>query len=155
MTTTRSQIQVEATWPRLQEWEDTRATLHLWMQIVGKTRLALAPMMNHWWQVALYVTARGLGTSPMPCGERTLEVEFDFVDHRLAARTSDGATATLPLVPRTVAEFYRLYLDMLRSLGIEVRIHPLPSEIANPIPFPEDRVHASYDPDAAQHCWRR
>ena len=156
MTTTPSQIQVADTWPGLplEGWHDTYATLHRWMQIVGKTRLALAPMQNHWWQAAQYVTARGLGTSPMPYGERTLEVEFDFVDHRLAARTSDGATATLPLAPRTVAEFYRLYLDMLRSLGITVRIHPMPSEIANPIPFPEDHVHASYDPDAARRCWR-
>src|ERR1700675_1808497 len=100
----------------LERWEDTCTTLQLWSQIVGKTRLALAPMQNHWWQVPLYVTARGLGTSPIPHGERTFEVDFDFVEHRLLLRTSDGRTESLPLAPQTVADFYRRYLDALRSL---------------------------------------
>src|SRR2546422_10632817 len=95
-------------WPLLplEQWEDTCNTLQLWTQIVGKTRLAFAPMQNHWWQVALYLTARGLGTSPIPHGERTFEVDLDFVDHRLLVRTSDGRTVSLPLVPETVADFY-------------------------------------------------
>src|SRR5262245_62841027 len=106
----------EATWPdlTLARWQDTYATLHMWTQIVGKTRLALAPMQNHWWQVALYLTARGLTTSPMPDGDRTFEAEFDFVDHRLVVRTSDGRRETLPLEPQTVAQFYGRYLDALR-----------------------------------------
>ena len=143
-------------WPRLSldEWRETYATLHLWMQIVGKTRLALAPMQNHWWQVAFYVTSRGLGTSPMPYDDRTFEIDFDFVDHLLIVRTSDGSTRTLALAPRSVAEFHRTYLELLRSLGVEIRINPMPAEFADPIRFTEDRVHASYDADAAQRCWR-
>jgi hypothetical protein len=145
-----------ATWPRLplEEWQATYATLHLWTQMVGKTRLALSPMQNHWWQVALYVTSRGLGTSPMPYGERSLEIDFDFVDHQLVGRTSDGATQTLPLVAQPVAEFYHEYLALLRALDVKVRIRPIPSEITESIPFPDDRVHASYDADAAHRCWR-
>src|SRR6266481_2536222 len=125
------------TWPRLalDEWAPTQSTLHRWTQIVGKTRLALAPMQNHWWQVALYITARGLGTSPIPHGARTFEVDFDFVDHRLLVRTSDGRTESLPLVPRTVADFHACYLDALRSLGIEPKIRPVPNEVANPLQF--------------------
>ena len=110
---------IHEAWPPLplDQWEDTCNTLQLWTQIVGKTRLALAPMQNHWWQVALYITARGLGTSPIPHGERTFEVDFDFVDHLLLVRTSDGRTDSLPLVPRTVADFHARYLDALRSSG--------------------------------------
>ncbi|HEV8702416.1 MAG TPA: DUF5996 family protein [Candidatus Polarisedimenticolia bacterium] len=143
-------------WPPLplDQWEETCNTLQLWTQIVGKTRLALAPMQNHWWQVALYVTARGLGTSPIPHGGRSFEVDFDFVDHRLLVRTSDGKTETLPLEPRTVADFYRRYLDVLRSLGISPRIRPVPNEVPNPLPFQKDEVHRSYDPDAARRFWR-
>jgi len=146
-----------AAWPPLPlaGWRDTFATLHLWTQMVGKTRLALAPMENHWWQVTFYVTGRGLGTSPIPYGQRTFEVHFDFIDHQLVVRTSDGTAGTLPLAPRSVAEFYREYKALLRSLDIEVEIYPLPAEIPDPIiPFPEDQLHASYDPDAAQRCWR-
>jgi hypothetical protein len=124
------------------------------MQIVGKVRLGLAPMENHWWQVALYVTPRGLTTSPIPDGRRTFEVAFDFVDHQLAVRTSDGETGTLPLQARPVADFYRDYVALLGSLGIDLRIWPHPSEMDGAIPFPEDRVHAAYDPDAANRCWR-
>jgi uncharacterized protein DUF5996 len=147
---------VATAWPRLplDEWQSTYATLQLWTQIVGKTRLRLSPMQNHWWHCTLYVTSRGLGTSPMPYGDRTFEIEFDFIDHQLVVRTSDGETRTLPLVPRTVADFYREYLALLHSLGVDVRIHAAPNEIVDAIPFAEDRVHASYDGDAAQRSWR-
>src|SRR5437764_3238962 len=144
-------------WPPLplDQWQETLATLHRWTQMVGKTRLALAPMENHWWQVALYLTARGLTTSPMPCGRRTLEIEFDFIDHDLVARTSDGAIARLPLEPRTVADFYARYRALLRELEVPVRIWPQPVEIADvTVPFNADRGHAAYDRDAAQRCWR-
>jgi len=143
-------------WPALRfaEWQDTYRTLHLWTQIVGKTRLALAPMENHWWQVALYVTPRGLTTSAMPHGARTFAADFDFLDHQLYLRLSDGATRAVPLEPRSVAEFYAGYLEALRSLGLEVRLRPVPVEVERAIPFPEDREHASYDAEAATRCWR-
>src|SRR5437868_4995308 len=143
-------------WPPLPlgQWRDTYATLHMWTQMVGKTRLALAPMTNHWWQVALYVTVRGLSTSPMPQGERTVEIEFDFLDHVLAARTSDGAARAIPLAPRSVADFHREYLALLRSLGLEVKIRPVPVEVVEAVPFAADRAHASYDAGAAQRCFR-
>jgi Family of unknown function (DUF5996) len=145
-----------AAWPALPlaSWRDAYATLQLWTQIVGKTRLALAPMENHWWQVALYVTPRGLSTSAMPSGNRSLAVEFDFIDHVLSAASSDGGTAVLPLVPRSVADFYEAYLETLRSLGFAAAIRPVPVEIETAIPFAEDRTHASYDPDAAHRCWQ-
>ncbi len=156
MTRSDSTTLASSAWPDLplHAWEDTRATLHLWTQIIGKTRLALSPAENHYWHVVQYLTARGLTTSPMPCGGRTLEVELDFIDHRLVARTSDGALRTLPLVPQTVADFYGRYRELLRELEVEVRMRPLPNEIADPIRFDLDRTHASYDPDAAQRCWR-
>ena len=143
-------------WPPLplEQWEETCNTLQLWTQIVGKTRLVCAPMQNHWWQVPLYVTTRGLGTSPIPHGERTFEVDFDFVDHRLVVRTSAGLAETLPLVPQTVAEFYGRYFDLLRSLGIELTIHPVPNEVLSPLPFHLDDVHGSYDPVAARRFWQ-
>jgi hypothetical protein len=142
-------------WPQLSldDWAPTQATLHRWTQIVGKTRLALAPMQNHWWQVVLYVTGNGLTTSPIPYGDRAFEVDFDFVDHALVIRTSDGETRNLPLAPRSVADFYAEYLSTLRSLGIEVRIRPKPVEIPDTTPFTEDREHASYDADAVRRCW--
>ncbi len=145
-----------AVWPSLPlgAWQPTQATLHLWTQIVGKTRLALAPMENHWWQVALYLTARGLTTSPMPYGTRTLALDFDFLDHQLVARTSDGATRSVALEPRTVADFFHAYRAMLDSLGVDVPIHPIPNELVEVIPFAEDTVHAQYDADAAERCWR-
>ena len=104
----RSPNTAHESWPALplEEWRDTYTTLHRWLQIVGKTRLALAPMQNHWWQVVLYLTSRGLGTSPMPTADRALEIEFDFIDHQLVARTSDGEARTMALAPRTVADFY-------------------------------------------------
>ena len=143
-------------WPALPlaEWRDTYATLHMWSQIVGKTRLALAPMENHWWQIALYVTARGLTTSPMPHGDRTFAVDFDFLDHALLVRASDGSARSIPLAPRAVAEFYAEYVAMLDTLGLDVRIMPRPVEVVTAIPFARDREHASYDPDAAQRWWR-
>ena len=143
-------------WPKLplDEWQPTYATLHLWTQIVGKTRLRLSPKQNHWWHCTLYVTSRGLGTSPRPYGERTFELDFDFLDHQLVARTSEGETRAMPLVPRTVAEFYREYLALLGSLGVDVRIHGSPNEVPDAIPFARDSVHGSYDADAVQRCWR-
>jgi len=134
-------------WPRLPlaEWRETHDTLHMWMQIVGKTRLALAPRENHWWHVALYVTARGLTTTPMPYGPGTFEASFDFVDHRLIIQTSDGRTGAIALRPQAVAEFYHEYLRVLGSLGITVTLWPVPVEAEHTIPFPDDRVHATYD----------
>ena len=143
-------------WPALPlaGWRDTYETLHLWTQIVGKTRLALAPMTNHWWQVALYVTPRGLTTSPMPQGERSFGVTFDFIDHALIIEANDGATRRLALVPQTVADFYAQYRDALHSLDLDVKIWPMPVELETVIPFAADRSHASYDGEAAQSCWR-
>ena len=143
-------------WPDLplEQWRDTYATLHMWTQIVGKTRLALAPMQNHWWQVALYVTPRGLTTSAIPAGTRTFAVDFDFIDHQLLLRDSDGAARRLPLAPRSVADFYAEYMSALRSLGIDARLKPSPVEVVTAIPFAEDRTHASYDADAVSRCWR-
>jgi uncharacterized protein DUF5996 len=143
-------------WPRLtlSEWEDTRDTLHLWTQVVGKVRLASEPMVNHWWQVPLYVSARGLTTSLMHNNGRGFEVEFDFVDHRLGLRTSDGTTREVALEPRTVASFYRATMAALDDLGIGVSIRPSPSEVPVAIPFAEDEEHRAYDPAAAQRFWR-
>ena len=141
-----------AVWPSLMlsEWQDTHDTLHMWMQIVGKTRLALAPRENHWWHVPLYVTARGLVTSPMPYRSRAFDVELDFIDHRLRVSTSDGGTRDIALRPQAVADFYREYVGTLETLGITVKIWPVPVEIEAPIPFLEDRRHASYEPEAVQ-----
>lgn len=142
-------------WPELPlaEWRDTYGTLHRWLQIVGKTRLALAPAQNHWWHVTLYLTSRGLTTSPMPVDGSMLEIELDFIDHRLVASASDGGTHALALAPRSVADFYDEYTAMLRALGVELRMRPVPVEITDDVtPFPDDRTHASYDPDAAQRC---
>ncbi|HZE08659.1 MAG TPA: DUF5996 family protein, partial [Gemmatimonadaceae bacterium] len=145
-----------AAWPRLplEGWAETQATLHRWTQIVGKTRLALAPMQNHWWQTALYVTSRGLTTSPMPCGERTIEIEFDLINHVLLIGASDGEMRTIPLAPRSVADFYAEYMSTLRSLDAQVKIWPVPAELPDVVRFPDDREHASYDPEAANSCWR-
>ena len=145
------------TWPRLglDDWADTQTTLQRWTQIVGKTRLAFAPMQNHWWQVVLYVTDRGLTTSPIPYEDgRTFEVNFDFIDHKLITQTSDGDERLLPLAPQPVADFYNEYISMLRSLGIEVKILPVPMEMSDALRFTEDRTHASYDPDAVHRFWQ-
>lgn len=143
-------------WPSLplSAWQDTFETLRRWIQLPGKTRLALAPPVNHWWHVALYVTARGLGTSPMPCGRGTLEVDVDFVDHQLVVRTSDGASRSMALEPRSVADFHREYQALLKALGIRVPIWPVPVELEDAEPFPEDERHRSYDAAAAARCWR-
>jgi hypothetical protein len=143
-------------WPALPlaEWQDTYATLHLWTQIVGKVRLALAPPINHWWQVTLYVTPRGLTTSAIPHGTRTFAIDFDFLDHALRIVTSDGGVSTLPLRQQPVADFYAATLAALRELDLDIRIWGTPVEIEGPIPFAQDRQHASYDPDAVQRFWR-
>ncbi len=145
-----------AAWPPLplRDWSDTRDTLHLWTQIVGKTRLALAPMVNHWWQVPLYLSARGLTTSWIPYGTSGFSVEFDFVEHVLAVQHDDGRAWTMSLAPRSVADFYWSYMAGLHSLGIDARIWPVPVELANPIPFAEDETHKSYDAAATHHFWR-
>ena len=137
----------EEVWPALSlaSWQDSYATLHMLTQIVGKTRLALAPMQNHWWQVTLYLTARGLTTSSMPYGLHTATVDFDFIDHNVAIRTSAGETRAIPLVQRSVREFYTEYLDVLAALGIGARIRGVPVEVETAIPFAEDTQHASYD----------
>lgn len=144
------------TWPSLPlaSWADTYATLHMLTQIVGKTRLALAPMENHWWQTALYVTERGLTTSAMPYQGRTFAVDFDFIDHSILVRTGEGATRAVPLIPRSVSDFYREYLAVLRSLDIEVKLVDVPVEIPVAIPFAQDTGHTSYDPAAANRWWR-
>src|SRR6266446_7468565 len=143
-------------WPALplETWKDTYATLHMWTQIVGKVRLALTPLVNHWWNVSLYVNARGLTTSAIPWGKGVFKMQFDFLEHRLVLETNDGLVNTLPLGPRSVAEFYGEFLELLQSAGIQVKIWRMPVEIPNPIPFDEDRVHASYDPDAARRFWQ-
>ena len=145
-----------AIWPSLPlaEWRDTHDTLHMWMQIVGKTRLALAPKENHWWHVALYVSARGLSTSPMPYRSSTFEAEFDFIEHRLVVKTSDGRIREMALRPQAVADFYRQYMGVLDDLGIAVKLWPVPAEVDDPTPFLEDRRHASYDADHAQRFFR-
>jgi len=144
------------TWPSLplEEWKDTYATLHMWAQIVGKIRLVQSPLVNHWWQVPLYVSARGLTTSPIPYEARTFEIEFDFIDHQLRVTTSDGIKKTLALAPRSVADFYRELMRTLSSLGIEVEIRVKPDEVPDPIPFAEDETHAAYDPEYANRFWR-
>jgi hypothetical protein len=144
------------TWPSLplNAWQETYTTLHRWMQIVGKIRLALAPMTNHWWQVTLYVTARGLTSSPIPYGTRSFQINFDFLAHRLQIETADGASRSLPLVPCSVADFYRETMAALRSLGIDVTIWTTPVEVEDRTPFEQDRHHAAYDPEYAQQCWR-
>jgi hypothetical protein len=146
----------QGVWPRLPlaEWQDTQATLHRWLQMVGKTRLSLAPPVNHWWHVTLYLTSRGLTTSPMPYAGRSVEVELDFIDHNLLVRTGEGTTRALALTPRSVAEFYREYTALLDSLGIRARIRPIPSELEDALPFPDDHQHRSYDPEYAGRCWR-
>jgi len=145
------------TWPRLDfaDWSDTCATLHLWTQVVGKIRLKLAPMVNHWWQATLYVTARGLTTSAMPYRNLYVQIEFDFVDHLLLLRTSDGPVERFALAPMSVADFYNEVMRRLRSLGVDLHIWTMPSEIPDAIPFDQDRQHASYDADAAQRFWRQ
>ncbi|PYM24914.1 MAG: hypothetical protein DMD78_07750 [Candidatus Rokuibacteriota bacterium] len=140
-------------WPDglpLAQWRETHDTLHMWLQIVGKTRLALAPSENHWWHTTMYVSARGLTTTPIPYGSRLFEIELDFLDHRLGVRTSDGTIRTIALRAQAVADFYRDYMDALAALGIAVKLWPVPVEVDAAIPFEDDRVHTSYDPAQAR-----
>jgi hypothetical protein len=143
-------------WPSLPfaEWRDTCATLQLWTQVVGKIRLAQAPLVNHWWQVPLYVTARGLTTSAMPHGTRSFQIDFDFIDHRLLIADSDGAAAGFALEPRSVADFHRELMGRLASMRLPVKIWTMPVEIEGAIPFEQDTTHASYDAAAANRFWR-
>jgi hypothetical protein len=143
-------------WPALPlaEWNDTRATLHMWTQIVGKVRLALSPPVNHWWEVPLYVSSRGLTTSPIPYGADIFEIEFDFLAHQLQIHTSRGQSSSLALEPRSVANFYSEFMAALESLGIRVKIWPMPVEIPDPIRFDQDHVNASYDSEYANRFWR-
>ena len=143
-------------WPALpyDAWTDTYATLHMWMQVVGKVALAQSPPVNHSWGVAMELTARGIGTRLLPYGDRSFAIEFDFVDHHLRIRTTDGEERALALAPRTVADFYRRVMEMLADLGLPVKIWPMPVEIPSPIRFDADTVHRAYDPDAANRCWR-
>lgn len=145
-----------AVWPSLPlaECQETLDTLQRWVQMVGKTRLALTPPVNHWWHVTLYVTSRGLTTSPMPYDSLAVEIELDFIDHSLVVRTSEGVSRAIPLVPRTVADFYREYTALLDSLGLQVKIWPVPSEMGDTLRFTEDDQHRSYDRDHAARCWR-
>ncbi|MDG5773274.1 MULTISPECIES: DUF5996 family protein [Mycolicibacterium] len=144
-------------WPalRVADWEPTRDTLHMWTQIVGKIRLAHSPLVNHWWQVTFYVSPRGLTTSSIPYRNRLFDMEFDFVDHVLAIRTSDGGSGSVALASKSVAEFYDETFTALRQLGIDTRISATPNEVDPAIPFARDHQHASYDAEAANLFWRQ
>ena len=143
-------------WPAapVEGWLETCATLQRWAQIVGKIRLARAPMMNHWWQATLYVTARGLTTSLVPDGSRAFQIDFDFVDHRLIVATSDGGTRDMRLESQPLPEFYRQLFALLAELSIDVRIWPVPVELADAVPFTDDMNHSIYEPEIAERFWR-
>src|SRR3984893_17963309 len=145
-----------AAWPDLPYagWSEAAATLHLWTQIIGKVRLSLTPWVNHSWQVPLYVTARGLGTGPVPFGKEIFEIEFDFVSHRLRARTSQGEERMFAMEPQSVAAFYSRAIDLLSGVGVAVSINEMPNELPDPLPFSTDRTHAAYDAAAAHRFWR-
>lgn len=143
-------------WPELplDAWRDTYATLHMWLQIVGKVRLTLSPPINHWWHSTLYVTPRGLTTSAIPYGDLNFDIEFDFVNQNLQIRVSDGGSSSLTLKPQTVAAFYVELIGQLGALGIDVAIHAVPDEVPEPIPFAEDATHKLYDPEHAYCFWQ-
>jgi Family of unknown function (DUF5996) len=143
-------------WPALplEEWADTYHTLHLWTQIVGKVRLTLTTLQNHWWNTALYVNSSGLTTSPIPYHGEMFEIRFDFINHRLEIHTSYGASRAVALAPKSVAAFYRELLAALRASGVEVEINRKPQEVPDPIPFDQDETHRSYDPEYANRFWR-
>jgi len=143
-------------WPELPlaEWKDTLATLHMWTQIVGKIRLKQSPLENHWWNVPLYVTPRGLTTSAMPYNERLFQIDFDFIDHLLIIETTNGSKRMIPLRPQSVAEFYQEMMAALESLNMPVTIWTTPVEVPDRTPFEKDQKHAEYDPEYAQRCWR-
>ncbi len=147
---------IDERWPPLpyDAWKATYATLHMWTQIVGKIALALAPPLNHSWAIALRLTPRGLSTRRLVHGNRSFTMEFDFIDHRLVIRASDGGERTVRLEPRTVADFYRAVMAVLREMGLDVTIWPVPVEIPSPIRFEHDTVHRSYDPAFANRFWR-
>jgi hypothetical protein len=151
-----SQTEREQLWPTLplETWQDTYRTLHMWTQIVGKVKLELHPYINHWWQTALYVTPRGLTTGPIPTGRSSFEITFDFIDHQLLFITSNGVMRAMPLIPRSVADFYREFLALLHSQNIEVTINPLPSEVSNPIACDVNEQDASYDAASVNRFWR-
>src|SRR5258705_7215785 len=144
------------TWPELKfsEWHDTLATLHMWTQVVGKIRLEQTPLVNHWWNVPLYVSARGLTTSAMPYEDRIFEIEFDFIDHKLLIKCSDGSTTALLLRSQSVRDFYAEMMTALRRLGMEIKIWTMPVEVPDPIRFEDDTTHASYDPEYVGRFWR-
>jgi hypothetical protein len=143
-------------WPSLplEEWEPTRATLHMWTQVVGKIRMALSPATNHWWHVPLYVTPKGLSTHAIPYHTFTFAIDFDFHHHHLDITTSRGEVRQLALRPRSVAAFHAEVMALLRELEIDVHIWPMPVEVADPIRFDEDETHASYDPEYVRRFWR-
>lgn len=144
-------------WPalRVADWEPTRDTMHMWTQVVGKVRMAHSPLVNHWWQVPFYVSARGLTTSAIPYRTRVFDIEFDLSGHQLVIRDSNGAHREFPLEPMPVADFHARVMQALDELGIETHIQPTPNEVATAIPFAEDTVHASYDPSAASLFWKQ
>jgi hypothetical protein len=152
----RAQDDPAADWPALpfDEWRDTLATLHMWTQVVGKVRLALAPAENHWWHVAFPVTSRGLTTGATPCGARTFQVDFDFVEHVARITVSDGLEGAVALGPRSVADFHRALMAELRALGLDVAIWPKPVEVVESIPFHEDHRHDAYDRDRVDRFWQ-
>jgi len=143
-------------WPSLAyaEWKETCATLHMWTQIVGKIRLTLSPWTNHSWHVTLYLTTRGLTTSPMPHGARLVEIEFDFVAHKLVVTTNDGARREIPLQPRSVAEFYQMTMSILDELNLPVQINTTPNEVVEAVPFERDQIHRAYEAESANRFWR-
>lgn len=143
-------------WPDLpfEKWKNTCGTLHMWTQIVGKIRRGQTPWINHSWHVTLYITARGMTTSPIPYGARAFQIDFDFIDHRLLIQTSDAMARTMPLEPRSVADFYRELFAHLSDLGLNINIHTTPNEVVDAIPFEQDNVHASYDAEYANRFWR-
>jgi hypothetical protein len=143
-------------WPELKyaDWKDTYATLHMWTQVVGKIRLKQTPLVNHWWNVPLYISARGLTTLAMSYGERIFEIEFDFIDHELLIKCSDGAEKRLVLRPQSVAAFYAEVMSALRELGLAIEIWSMPVEVPNPIRFEADLEHASYDAEYANRFWQ-
>jgi hypothetical protein len=143
-------------WPPLPfpAWQETQATLHMWTQIVGKVMLELTPFLNEWWNVALHLTPRGLTSGPIADGERTFAIDFDFIGHTLVVRTGEGVVWTMPLIPRSVADFYAEFMAGMKMLELNVAINPLPVEVPDPIPFHQDHEHASYDADAVERWWR-
>jgi len=146
----------DAAWPAIPfvVWQDTCETLHMWTQIVGKIRALKSPPLNHCWHVTLYVTSRGLTTSPIPDGDRTFQIDFDFITHQLIIAVSTGEVESFVLIPRSVASFYEELMDRLRKLGIEAKINTMPAEVPDAIPCDKDQTHASYDAAAVNRFWR-